>query len=188
MADIFVKKTWTDRISEFITRRTLTKEDGSTEIVTVERNEGEVSQEGDAFDANTMNDLEDRIYSGFEQLNNDLTEYCKVINGKLFAFNSETQLFDKEIKMGLPTLDYSKPLFSFNATNLSYTATKECYLVGTWTSNSVNQPMTINGQKMFYTSNDTVSNIFVKLSAGDVVSVPNVKTSAVDCLKVLAEK
>ena len=57
----FVTKTWKDRITEYPTRRKLTKTDGSTETVTVERNEGTVSQEGDAFNAATMNDLESRI-------------------------------------------------------------------------------------------------------------------------------
>lgn len=57
----FNKKTWRDRISEYITRRTLTKEDGTSEVVTVERNEGEISQEGDAFSAENMNDLEERL-------------------------------------------------------------------------------------------------------------------------------
>lgn len=57
----FTPKTWVDRVSEYPTRRTLTKEDNSTEIVTVTRNEGTVSEEGDAFSAATMNDLEDRI-------------------------------------------------------------------------------------------------------------------------------
>lgn len=57
----FTKKTWKDRVSEYPNRRRLVKTDGTTEIVTVEREEGSVSVEGDAFDAETMNDLEDRI-------------------------------------------------------------------------------------------------------------------------------
>lgn len=69
----FTKKTWKDRITEFPTRRTLTKSDGSTEIVTVARAEGTVSQEGDAFNAASMNDLEERI----NQANNDLNESLK---------------------------------------------------------------------------------------------------------------
>lgn len=67
----FQKKTWKDRITEFPTRRTLTKSDGSTELVTVARAEGTVSQEGDAFNAASMNDLEERI----NQANNDLNHY-----------------------------------------------------------------------------------------------------------------
>ena len=61
----FEKKTWTNRIAEFINRRILTKEDGTTELVNVARSEGQISQEGDAFNAATMNDLEQRIADGF---------------------------------------------------------------------------------------------------------------------------
>lgn len=75
MAEIteWVKKVWKNRITEFPTRRTLTKEDGSSEIVTVTRNEGTVSEEGDAFDADTMNNLEERIDAGFTEVNRNLT-------------------------------------------------------------------------------------------------------------------
>ena len=48
-------------------------EDGSTELVTVARDEGTISQEGDAFNAANMNDLEDRIAAGFEEINTDLS-------------------------------------------------------------------------------------------------------------------
>ena len=58
----FKKKTWKNRVSEYPNRRQLKKEDGgSTERVTVTRDEGIVSQEGDAFNDKNMNDLEDRI-------------------------------------------------------------------------------------------------------------------------------
>lgn len=56
----FVKKTWTDRISEYPNRRTI--DDGYTvKTVTVGRDEGVVTEVGDAFNASNMNDLEDRI-------------------------------------------------------------------------------------------------------------------------------
>lgn len=67
----FTKKTWTDRISEYPTRRTLTKEDGTTETVTVTRAEGTISQEGDAYSAANMNDLEQRVADGFSTLSQD---------------------------------------------------------------------------------------------------------------------
>lgn len=75
MAEItnWVKKIWKNRTTEFPTRRTLMKEDGSSEIVTVTRNEGTVSEEGDAFDANTMNNLEERIDAGFAEVNGKLS-------------------------------------------------------------------------------------------------------------------
>lgn len=69
----FTKKTWKNRIAEYINRRLLTNEDGSTELVTVARDEGTISQEGDAFNAANMNDLEDRIEAGFTEVNQSLT-------------------------------------------------------------------------------------------------------------------
>ena len=68
----FLKKIWKDRVTEYPTRRTLKKSDGSTEIVTVERAEGQVSVEGDPFSAATMNDLEDRVADEFESLNSNM--------------------------------------------------------------------------------------------------------------------
>ena len=55
------KKTWKDRVSEHPARRILTDLQGNSEVYSVARNEGSVSQEGDAFSAANMNDLETRI-------------------------------------------------------------------------------------------------------------------------------
>lgn len=68
----FAKKTWKDRIAEFPTRRRLTKEDNTSELVTVAREEGTLSQEGDAFSAENMNDLESRIDEEFTSVNGKL--------------------------------------------------------------------------------------------------------------------
>ena len=58
----FVKKTWKDRISEYPNRRTIN--DGYvTKRVTVGRDEGNITEAGDPFNASNMNDLEDRIES-----------------------------------------------------------------------------------------------------------------------------
>lgn len=69
----FIKKIWKDRISEFPTRRSLTKTDGTSELVTVARSEGMISEEGDAFSAENMNDFENRVANGFNELNENLT-------------------------------------------------------------------------------------------------------------------
>lgn len=69
----FAKKTWKDRIAEFPTRRRLTKEDNTSELVTVAREEGTLSQKGDAFSAENMNDLENRIDEEFTAVNGKLT-------------------------------------------------------------------------------------------------------------------
>ena len=68
----FEQKTWTDRLTEYPTRRKLTKTDGTTEIVDVARLEGTISQEGDAFSAENMNDLEQRIADEFDSQNKTL--------------------------------------------------------------------------------------------------------------------
>lgn len=69
----FNLKTWVNRISEYPNRRKLTHEDGSTELVTVARAEGQILAEGNAFSAEEMNDLENRIKGGFDEVNQSLT-------------------------------------------------------------------------------------------------------------------
>lgn len=76
----FTKKTWKNRIAEYINRRLITMEDGSTNLVTVARNEGTISQEGDAFNAANMNDLEDRIEAEFNEVTQSLTNKLDASN------------------------------------------------------------------------------------------------------------
>lgn len=73
----FSLKTWVNRISEYPNRRKLTHEDGNTELVTVARAEGQISAEGNAFSAEEMNDLENRIKGGFDEVNQSLTNINK---------------------------------------------------------------------------------------------------------------
>ena len=70
----FVSKEWRDRLVEFAGRRSLAEvsSSGSTTVVDVTRNEGQVSQEGDAFNATNMNNLEQRITAGFDSVAEDL--------------------------------------------------------------------------------------------------------------------
>ncbi len=65
----FVKKTWKDRIVQYANRRLLTKSGGEVEQVTVTRDEGTISEAGDQFNASNMNDLEQRVEDGFDDLN-----------------------------------------------------------------------------------------------------------------------
>lgn len=68
----FVPKTWKDRISEYPNRRTIN--DGVvTKVVTVARDEGTVTEAGDAFNASNMNDLESRIATAISQTASALT-------------------------------------------------------------------------------------------------------------------
>ena len=61
----FVKKVWKSRISEYPNRRILTDGEGTQTRYTVTRDEGVISQEGDAFSKANMDDLETRIDSAF---------------------------------------------------------------------------------------------------------------------------
>lgn len=78
----YTKKTWKNRISEYPTRRILKKTDGTSEEITVTRSEGDVSQEGDAFSAENMNDFEERVASGFNELTASLTNE----NSEIFIY------------------------------------------------------------------------------------------------------
>lgn len=76
----FSLKTWVNRISEYPNRRKLTHEDGSTELVTVARAEGQISTEGNAFSAEEMNDLEKRIADEFSSTNLSLNNCLKSVS------------------------------------------------------------------------------------------------------------
>ena len=94
----FSLKTWVNRISEYPNRRKLTHEDGSTELVTVARAEGQISAEGNAFSAEEMNDLENRINDEFE----DITQSLTYINDNLIPY----------ICVAAPVICYALNVFS----------------------------------------------------------------------------
>lgn len=102
----FIKKIWKDRISEFPTRRSLTKTDGTSELVTVARSEGMISEEGDAFSAENMNDFENRVANGFSELNEkiestDITQERLV--GKFNGKNVYEKVIDRHINIPAST-------------------------------------------------------------------------------------
>ena len=115
----FKKKTWTDRVAEFINRRTLTKEDGSTELVTVARSEGTISKEGDAFNAETMNDLEQRIEDGIESLNEDLAKLNANLNNVSASINKEAVARNAEdVKLAASIVEVAASANTANTTAL----------------------------------------------------------------------
>ena len=62
----FTPKEWKARLVEFAGRRLLRNvANGESTTYDVSRSEGQVSQEGDAFNTKNMNDLEQRIANGF---------------------------------------------------------------------------------------------------------------------------
>lgn len=78
----FTPKEWKARLVEFAGRRLLRNvANGESTTYDVSRSEGQVSQEGDAFNTKNMNDLEQRISNGFakaktniDSLNRDLNQ------------------------------------------------------------------------------------------------------------------
>lgn len=147
----FNLKTWVNRISEYPTRRKLTKSDGSTELVTVERAEGQVSQEGNAFSADEMNDLEKRISEGFDELNSDLDK--RLLNG---VGNFALQKGANIDSIHNPTSTFSSWV-AFNDTN------HEAYVTG---SNPLNASYTYYGIVLFMEN----AQIFIKYPENRVYS------------------
>lgn len=113
----FNKKTWKDRVAEFINRRLLTKEDGSTDLVTVARSEGTISVEGDAFNAETMNDLEDRVEAAFNELNTNLSSIVIVKSVKIYAATSIGVGEGAEIYFSVPTVKGYKCILGIGGTS-----------------------------------------------------------------------
>ena len=101
----FVKKVWKDRISDFPNRRII--DDGvTTRVVTVSRNEGAISEAGDAFNATNMNDLEDRIEAATGATYTELT-------GTLTAGQTSITLSDVSIAT-TSTIDYYTDHYGVN--------------------------------------------------------------------------
>lgn len=91
---MFDTKTWLNRISEYANRRKLTDDSGTTSIVTVERYEGSIQQEGDAFNAENMNDLESRISASINSLDESISS----------EISSRTSA-DEELKSSISTIN-----------------------------------------------------------------------------------
>lgn len=64
---MYERKVWVNRQSEHPARRKLTPTGNDGEY-DVSRSEGVIMEDGDAFDADTMNDLERRVAAGFTEL------------------------------------------------------------------------------------------------------------------------
>lgn len=101
----FLKKTWKDTIAEYPNRRVLTNvSTGDTSTVTVTRSIGTVSQEGDAWNAENMNDLEDRIGNEFTTINSNLVANEYVITSDMWV--SDTSNEDYPYKCTITSAKY----------------------------------------------------------------------------------
>lgn len=69
----FVSKVWKDIDAEYPSRYTLKYPDLTEIVVTILNNFGIITEEGDVFDAATMNNLEGRIDAAFDDVFETLT-------------------------------------------------------------------------------------------------------------------
>ena len=89
----------------------------------------------------------------------------------------------------MPNLDYSNPLHTFSANNLTYTANRECYLVGSYSS-AANQFMKLNNHIIAFGSTSDSAGVAcavfinLKLNSGDTVVCPRIS----EALHIYIEK
>nr|DAF29492.1 MAG TPA: hypothetical protein [Caudoviricetes sp.] len=82
----FTPKEWKARLVEFAGRRLLRNvANGETVTYDVSRSEGQVSQEGDAFNTKNMNDLEQRISNGFANAKTNIDALNRDLGGLSFG-------------------------------------------------------------------------------------------------------
>ena len=75
---IFSKKTWKDFIAEYPNRRKIKNVDTQEEqIVEVQLDVGTIQENGDKWQMSSMNDLEDRIDSAFEDIEDSVSVYVE---------------------------------------------------------------------------------------------------------------
>ena len=82
MSQRYVSKVWKDLQAQYPTRYTATKSDQSQEVITLAENFGTVTETGDVFDKQTMEDLEGRIDAGFDTVEDILSGTTDPSGGK----------------------------------------------------------------------------------------------------------
>lgn len=117
----FVTKVWADRQTQYPNRRTLTNVSDPTDVktVTVERDEGTVTQTGDALNADALNNLETRIFNMNASLVGTPIEYTLAAAD----WNSSTHLINVSVS-GVTTTSNQEilPLAATSAANIQNNA------------------------------------------------------------------
>lgn len=86
----FTPKEWKARLVEFAGRRLLRNvANGQTATYDVSRSEGQISQEGDAFNTKNMNDLEQRISNGFSNAKTNIDALNSDLGGLSFGQDAD---------------------------------------------------------------------------------------------------
>lgn len=101
----FVKKTWVDREVEYPGRRTITDGEGNITTVLIERADGTVYTQGDAFNATNMNDLETRIYNFGDSTETAIAD----INSDVGDLESWVTSIDSDMHTTISINDSSSP-------------------------------------------------------------------------------
>lgn len=86
----YTKKTWVDRNVQYPGRRKLSAVSGQTNVYDIVRSEGTITAAGDAFNAENMNDLEDRVKGGLDN--------CYSKDELIFTYDSSTKTLDITLK------------------------------------------------------------------------------------------
>ncbi|MFQ8777226.1 MAG: hypothetical protein ACLR78_07175 [Roseburia sp.] len=101
----FTPKEWKARLVEFAGRRLLRNvANGETVTYDVSRSEGQVSQEGDAFNTKNMNDLEQRVANGFTNAKTAVDALSKDLQNKMSKYYGSATLSETNEKSVLKHL------------------------------------------------------------------------------------
>ena len=146
----FKKKTWVDRMVEYAGRRKITNVTTlAAQIVDVERAEGIVSEEGSAFSAANLNDFEQRVADGFE----DVQQEIDGVNSDLGGFSFKEEAGIKYVRgadaVWVPFGDISHYLVTYKNTITGLTPGRECYIyaIAYWQARGIaadNKPWQLN--------------------------------------------
>lgn len=101
----FTPKEWKARLVEFAGRRLLRNvANGETVTYDVSRSEGQVSQEGDAFNTKNMNDLEQRVENGFANAKTAVVALSNDLQNKMSKYYGSATLSETNEKSVLKHL------------------------------------------------------------------------------------
>ena len=136
----------------------------------------------DTIDEDTFRGGADKVYVSLYRVtqtgfNLETPELLLPKVGSITQLNSDLTELRRDGLM--PNLDYANPLYAFDSNNhLSYTAVKECYLMGSLQNpmEGYNRTVSINNTIVFITKNEngSIGSTFVplmKLNVGDTVTV-----------------
>ena len=127
--------------------------------------------QGDTMVIGTNCEESEQLSKQVKDINNDLSDFKFRNNNGVPELSIDNGTTWQKIGGGdMPTLNYTTPLHSFTTGNLTYTATKECYLLGQLghdasiirINNNIIAKGIVNGQYAYISP--------LKLTAGDVVA------------------